>query len=132
MKTPNLAIALLLLTALLALTLLLGVGHRAHAQQIPAGFAPCSAHSLAVSNTSSNVQLANCGPSLILMNLTTQEAFFNVGQASATTATASNYSIPGNSYLQITVPDETGAGWFVASITSTGTTTIRLIEGRAT
>jgi hypothetical protein len=132
MKTPNLAIALLLLTVLLALTLLLGVGHRAHAQQIPAGFAPCSAHSLAVSNTSSNVQLANCGPSLILMNLTTQEAFFNVGQASATTATASNYSIPGNSYLQITVPDETGAGWFVASITSTGTTTIRLIEGRAT
>jgi hypothetical protein len=104
MKTPNLAIALLLLTVLLALTLLLGVGHRAHAQQIPAGFAPCSAHSLAVSNTSSNVQLANCGPSLILMNLTTQEAFFNVGQASATTATASNYSIPGNSYLQITVP----------------------------
>jgi hypothetical protein len=132
MKTPNLAIALLLLTVLLALTLLLGVGHRAHAQQIPAGFAPCSAHSLAVSNTSSNVQLANCGPSLILMNLTTREAFFNVGQASATTATASNYSIPGNSYLQITVPDETGAGWFVASITSTGTTTIRLIEGRAT
>jgi hypothetical protein len=132
MKTPNLVIALLLLTVLLALTLLLGVGHRAHAQQIPAGFAPCSAHSLAVSNTSSNVQLANCGPSLILMNLTTQEAFFNVGQASATTATASNYSIPGNSYLQITVPDETGAGWFVASITSTGTTTIRLIEGRAT
>ena len=112
-----------------ALLLLLALP--AHAQQTPRGIAPCAAHSLSVTNTSSNVQLSNCGPSLILMNLTSQEAFFNVGQASTPAATTSNYSIPGNSFLSLTVPDESAAGWYVAAITSTSTTTIRMIEGRA-
>jgi hypothetical protein len=65
------------------------------------------------------------------MNLTSQEAFFNVGQASTTAATTSDYSIPGNSFLTLTVPDESAAGWYVAAITASSTTTIRIIEGRA-
>jgi hypothetical protein len=116
-------LAALLLTALLTLT--------AHAQQTPRGFATCAAHSLSVTGSSGNVQLSNCGPSVILMNITAQEAFFNVGQASTTAATTSDYSIPGNPYLTITVPDESAAGWWVAAITPTSTTTIRMIEGRS-
>jgi hypothetical protein len=114
-----------------ALLLVLGLPSLAWSQQTPRGIAPCAAHSLSVTNTSSNVQLANCGPSLILMNISSQEAFFNVGQASTTAATTSNYSIPGNAYLMVTVPDESANGWYVAGITSTSTTTIRMIEGRA-
>ena len=65
------------------------------------------------------------------MKISTQEAFFNVGQTSATVASATNYSLPGNSFLMIIAPDETAAGWYVAGFTSTGSTTIRVIEGRA-
>ena len=116
---------------LMAALLLTALPVAAFAQQPPRGFAPCKANSISATSPSSNVQLANCGPSVILMNITSQEAFFNVGQTAATTAAATNYSLPGNSFLMITVPDETAAGWFVAGFTSTGSTTIRILEGRA-
>lgn len=108
----------------------------ADAQQPPKGISPCAANSISVSNTSSNVQLSTCGATLIIMNLTSQEAFYQLGQASSTAATStptSSYSLPGNAYEVITVPGlgGTGSGWYFAAITATSTTTIRLIQGNA-
>jgi hypothetical protein len=103
----------------------------AMAQQTPKGFAPCHAFSISATSSSSNIQLANCGPTVILMNLTSQEAFFNYGSASSTTASSSNYSLPGGAYIMITVPDQSPAGWYIAGYTSTSSTTIRILEGRA-
>lgn len=120
---------------LVAIALLLLLGCPAFGQQTPKGFAPCgNGLSLSVTNSSGNVQLNNCGPSVVLMNVGTQEAFFNVGQLSSTAANSNGnvgYSIPGGAYLMITVPDQTAAGWYVASVTATSTTTLKIIEGRA-
>ena len=65
------------------------------------------------------------------MNLTSQEAFFNVGKASSTVATTGSYSIPGGAYIIITVPNDNVAGWYLAAITATSTTTLRVIVGNA-
>ena len=124
----------LLRSALIAALMLPGAcGHFpvALAQQTPKGFAPCHAFSLNPSGSSVNVQLANCGPTVILMNLTSQEAFFNYGSSSATSASSSNYSLPGGAYIMITVPDQSPAGWYIAATTSTSSTTVRILEGRA-
>jgi hypothetical protein len=101
------------------------------AQQPPTGMAPCSAHTLSVSGSSGNVQLSGCGPSVILYNISSQELFYNIGSASNTAATTSNYSLPGNTSVTLTVPNPTpnAAGWYVAAITSTSTTTLRIVEG---
>jgi hypothetical protein len=102
----------------------------------PKGISPCAPNSLSVSGTSSNVQLSTCGSSLIIMNLTSQEAFFKIGQQSTTAATTTvtdSYSIPGGAYILLTVPGlaGAGAGWYFAAITAASTTTIRLIQGNA-
>ena len=70
------------------------------------------------------------------MNLTSQEAFFKIGQLSSTAATTTvtdSYSIPGGAYILLTVPGlaGAGAGWYFAAITAAATTTIRLIQGNA-
>src|ERR1700721_1679223 len=105
----------------------------ADAQQPPKGIAPCAANSISVSNTSGNTQLSTCGSSLIIMNLTSQEAFYNLGSASSTAATTSSYSLPGNAFELITVPGRNGvgSGWYFAAITASSTTTIRIIQGTA-
>lgn len=107
----------------------------ANAQQVPKGFAPCNAHTISASGSSSSVQLSNCGPTIILMNLTSQEAFWTYGQNSATATTAgsglASLSLPGGAYLMATIPDQTAAGWYIAAITATSTTTVRILEGRS-
>ena len=70
------------------------------------------------------------------MNLTSQEAFFKIGQLSSTTATTTvtdSYSLPGGAYILLVVPGltGTGTGWYFAGITATSTTTIRLVQGNA-
>lgn len=97
----------------------------------PAGISPCSANSLSVSGVTGNVQLSNCGPSVVLMNIGTQELFYNVGQVSTTAATTSNYSLPPNTYIVITVPTNSPAGWYLAAITAANTTTLRITQGWA-
>ena len=102
--------------------------------QVPKGISACAPNSLSVTGTSSNIQLSQCGPSVILMNLTSQEAFFKVGKASTTVATTTitdSYSIPGGAYIVIVVPNLDVAGWYLAAITATSTTTIRVIQGNA-
>jgi hypothetical protein len=100
----------------------------------PKGIEPCAPNSLSVTGSSSNIQLSKCGASVILMNTTSQEAFFKVGNASTTAATTTvtdSYSIPGGTYIVITVPNLDVAGWYLAAITATSTTTIRVIQGNA-
>ena len=80
------------------LTALLGA-LPASAQQTPRGFAACASHSIAATSPSSNTQLSKCGPSVILMNIGTQEAFYNVGQTAATVASAGTYSLPGGDFI---------------------------------
>lgn len=99
--------------------------------QQPKGIAPCAANTINATGTSSNIQLSQCGASVVIMNLTSQEAFFNYGKASTTAATASNYSIPGGAYIIITVPNQDVAGWYLAGFTATSTTTLRIIIGNA-
>ena len=100
--------------------------------QQPKGISPCSANTISASGASSNIQLSTCGASVVIMNLTSQEAFFNVGKASTTVATTSSYSIPGGAYIIITVPNNDPAGgWYLAGITATSTTTLRIIIGNA-
>ena len=113
---------------LLALALVLWCGTSDAQQQH--GFAPCSANSIAVSNVSANVLLSKCGPSVMLMNITSQEAFYNLGTASSTAATTSNYSIPGGAYVLLQVPN-LSTTYYIAAITSTSTTTLRVVQGSA-
>jgi len=104
-----------------------------------AGISPCAGGTLAVTSTSSNVQLSNCGPVVIVYNITSQEAFYALGNTSSTTATAQSsstaapiagtYSIPGGLYVVLNVNNQTAP--FLAAITSTSTTTLRIVQGYA-
>lgn len=115
------------------LAIWLALSAMAEAQQAR-GISPCVQSgsvptTLAVTVTSANVQASTCGPTLIIMNITSQEAFINIGSASNTAATTSGWSVPGNSYVVIQVPTGGTAGWYLAAITGSSTTTLRLIQG---
>lgn len=111
--------------------------HLAMAQQ--AGIAVCAGGTLAVTGSSANVQLSTCGPVVIVYNISSQEAFYAVGstssiaatsQSSSTTAPAANTnSIPGNSFVTLNVSN-LAASW-LAAITATSTTTLRIVQGYA-
>lgn len=110
---------------LLAAGLVLAALASAWAQSV--GILPCSAASLSVTGTSSNVQLSKCGPTALIFNIGAQEAFYTFGGTSAlAVATTSNYSIPGNSFQQVSVG--TNGDW-IAAITATSTTTLRIVQG---
>lgn len=110
-----------------------------HAQQ--AGISACAGGTLAVSSSSSNVLLASCGPVVIIYNISSQEAFYAVGLTSALAATAQTTSttaptnnngansIPGNSFVTLNVGNLTTA--YLAAITATSTTTLRIVQGYA-
>jgi hypothetical protein len=116
--------------AILAMALcLLPVG--AHAQSGTAGITPCAANTLSVSGTTSNVQLSTCGPVVILYNITSQEMFYNWGAASNTAATTSNYSLPGNQYVVLNLGGAGAAALYLAGITGSSTTTLRIVQGYA-
>ena len=100
----------------------------AGAQSGMAGISPCAAESLAVTGTTGNVQLSVCGPVVILYNITAQEAFYNYGAASSTAATTAGYSLPGNTFVVLNVNT---VGGYLAAITATSTTTIRIVQGYA-
>jgi hypothetical protein len=107
----------------------------AWAQQPPRGFASCAGNppaAISVSNTSANVQLSTCGPNVYLINDGTTEAFWALGSASSTVATTSSNPILANSYQLIIVPGyATANGWYLAAITSSSTTTLRIMQGFA-
>ena len=106
----------------------------ANAQQSN-GFTPCKTSaqpgSLSVSGTSSNELLSTCGPSVIIYNITSQEAFYELGSNSSTTATTSSPSIPGNTFVILSVPFGQGTVAYLAAITASSTTTLRVVQGSA-
>ena len=121
---------------LLSFTFLALFSSSAFAQSgAPRGIAPCAPNSITATSPSANVQLSTCGNTLLIMNLSAQEAFYKVGSASTTAATTTvtdSYSIPGNSFEMIVVPGLAGqTGWYFAAITAASTATLRLIQGNA-
>lgn len=90
------------------------------------GITPCAAFTLSVSNVSSNQQLSACGETVLLWNVGAQEVFYTWGAASTTAATASNWSIPGTSFVVVNL----GRGRpYLASITAASTSTLRVTQG---
>jgi hypothetical protein len=94
-----------------------------YAQQ---GITPCASATLSVSGTSSNVQLSACGETALLWNVGTQELFYTIGAASNTAATTSSNSLPGNSFVVLNVSN---AKLYLAAITATSTTNLRITQG---
>ena len=108
---------------LLVLACLFGCLSVTQAQQ---GITPCAAFSISASNTSANQQLSACGDTILLWNVGTQELFYNFGTASSTAATSSNWSLPGNSFVVISLGFNK---YYLAAITSASTTTLRITQG---
>ena len=100
----------------------------AEAQQT-IGITPCSANTISATTTSSNILLSNCGPTVIVWNVGSQEAFYLTGTASSTAATTASYSVPGTSFVVLNV----GAGTtpYLAAITASSATTLRITQGYA-
>jgi hypothetical protein len=117
---------------LLLLVALLALGPPASAQQ-SRGFTPCtiSQSSISVNTGSQNVQLSTCGPTAILYNLTTQEIFYKLGATASTTATTSDNSLPGSSYVVLNVPFAGSAGFWIAAIAAANSSTLRIVQGVA-
>src|SRR6185312_14660687 len=112
-----------MLRIIAALGILISLAGGANAQY--AGLTPCAAKSLSVTGSTGNVALSNCGPTVILYNTTSQEAYYNVGSASTTAATTSSYYIPGGGFIVLQVPS--GTVWYLAGITPTSTTTFKAV-----
>ena len=90
------------------------------------GITPCASATLAVSNTSSNVQMSACGETALLWNVGTQEAFYKLVTTSAGTAATTDNSLPGNSFVVVNVSN---AKLYLAAITASSTTNIRITQG---
>lgn len=105
--------------------------------QSTAGMSPCNptaTKSLSVSGTSSEVQIPNCSTSrpattVIVYNVGSQEAFYRINtSAGSTAATTAAFSLPGLTYVRLAVP---AGGGYIAAITASSTTTLRLVPGNA-
>jgi len=114
------------LLAAVAFMLLLG-SSPVYAQY--AGLTPCAAKSLSVTTTTGNVALSSCGPTAILYNTTSQEAYYNLSGSSSVTATTSSFYIPGGGFIVLQVPS--GTVWTLAGITPTSTTVFKIVQGAA-
>jgi hypothetical protein len=106
----------------------------AFSQQPPRGFAPGAGNactqSISVSGTAASIQFNKCGPSVLLENVGSQEAFYLLS-SNNTAATTSSFSIPGNSWQMLTIPDQGATQWYLSAITATSTTTLRALQGYA-
>ena len=93
------------------------------------GIIPCSgtagAQTISVSNSAASIQFSNCGPTALVWNVGSQEAFYLVSSA-GTAATTSSYSIPGNSFVVLNIGY---AQYYLSAITSSSTTTLHITQG---
>jgi hypothetical protein len=103
------------------------------AQSSP-GLTPCAASavvgktSMGVTTSSSTLALPRCGATVILYNLTSQEAFYAISTSSSVTATTSSFSLPGGFYVVLNIGS---AQTYLAAIVAANTTTIRITQGTA-
>ena len=95
-----------------------------------AGLTPCGQASRTLTTSTANVVLPNCGPTVILYNITSQEAYYNIGSSSTITATTSSYYIPGGGFVVLQQPGNS-ATWYLAGITPTSTSTFKAVVGAA-
>lgn len=100
----------------------------ADSEATTAGISPCANSTISVTVASSNVHLSTCGSVVLLWNTTSQEAFYAYGSASNTAATTSSYSLPGNSFVVLNLGV---SGLYLAAITASSTTTLRITQGQA-
>lgn len=107
--------------------LYLGFSNQAHAQASQAGLSVCASSSLSVTGTSGNTLLSKCGHSVVLTNVGSNEAFYLVGNASTTTATTSSASLPAGNSIVLDVGDNAP---YLAAITGSSTTTLRITQGQ--
>lgn len=97
------------------------------AQSPPLGFTPCQNATISATGTTSNIQSNGCGQGVIVRNIGTTEAFIAIGTASNTAATTSGISIPGGTATFFNVSSQS---IYIAGITATGTTTLRVSFGQ--
>jgi hypothetical protein len=119
----------------LALTMLTALAGPAAAQN-PRGFTPgngdasCAVPaSISVSSTSSRTALddANtCGASVILINVGATEAFYRLGTSDAVAAVTTDNALPANGTIVLSILQ---GQTYLAAITATGSTTIRVLQG---
>lgn len=86
------------------------------------------AASLSVTGSTGNVALPGSGNTLQICNVGTTEAFWALGGSTVTAATTS-FSAPGSTCLSYTI--DNAPGLYLAAITASSTTTLRLTVGRA-
>jgi len=95
-----------------------------------AGLTPCGQASRTLTTSTANVVLPSCGPVVILYNITSQEAYYNIGSSSSITATTSSYYIPGGGFIVLQQPG-IGTTWYLAGITPATTSTFKAVVGTA-
>jgi hypothetical protein len=88
-------------------------------------FTPAANASISVTTTTGNAAIAGTGATLRLANVTAQECFVAVG-GSTVAATTGGFSVPGNSQVFISIPNE---ATHVAAITGSSTATLRISRG---
>ena len=88
-------------------------------------FTPAANATIAVTTSTGNVAIAGTGATLRLANVTSVECFVAVGN-SAVAATTGSFSVPGNTQVFISIPNE---ATYVAAITAATTTTLRISRG---
>lgn len=113
------------IAAFVSIAAILGLFGIRPANAVTAGITVCSSNTISASGSSSNITLSNCGPVVIIYNITSQEAFYNLGSV----ATTSNYSIPGNSYVVLQINQASTV--VLSAITASSTTTLRIVQGWA-
>lgn len=91
---------------------------------VPA-FSPGGNFSISVTTSSARVNVTGEGTTLRLANVSTVECFVAFG-GSTVTAAATDFSMPANTQVFVTVPSGTS---YVAAITASGATTLRISRG---
>lgn len=110
------------------LILLLAPFFLASAANAQSGITPCgTAKTLAVTTSSSNVQLLTCGQTVLLWNVGATEIFYKYGSASTTTAAVTDWSLPSGGFVVLNLGS---AGLYLAAITSSSSSTVRITQGQ--
>lgn len=88
-------------------------------------FTPAANASISVTNASGSAAISGTGGTLRLANVSTVECFVKVGGSTVTAATT-DFSVPANTQVFISVPN---TATHVAAITAASTTTLRISRG---
>lgn len=88
-------------------------------------FSPNANTSLSATSSSTSIALPGVGPVLWLQNVGTIEAFVRLGTNSAVAAATTDFSVPSGRGVMVNAQGFS----YLAGITSTSTTTVRMSQG---